>query len=1006
MQPRLGAEALPECAAVGPNYLEARKAAQAAEFSRGARCVERLSSARMKMLRPLVDLLWFGLFSLAFLVGTASAAIETDGALDQAFDAGTFTNGLILAAVLQPDGKLLIGGAFGKVHGVARTGIARLQADGTLDSSFDPGAGPDFGVTGIIVQPDGKIIIFGSFTTVSGISRAASIARLNSDGSLDTAFNPGRVISYDGLDDGSGNATSPGYVNSVVLQPDGKLVVVGNFFYVITAPSTSVARSCVARFNSDGTFDPSYNPGTGVRLLSGSVGLIYAVRQGLGANSGKIIIAGPFDGFDGNTVGGLARLNTDGSFDGTFTPGTGGLFDSNVRGLVVQSDDQLIVFGNFVSFSGGKSTGIVRLDITGVVDGGFSPEAFADYASPSSVYSVAIQPNGKLIVGGSFHSLGGAVANNIVRLETNGARDTSFDSTLGTGPSGFGVDVVLVRPSDGKVFVGGNFSTYGGALRNNIAWANNDGSVDAVFAGLSGAIDAAPRVYALVTQPDGKILVGGAFSSFNGASHYNLVRLNPDLSIDPSFDPTLGTEGSVRTILLQPDGRIVIGGTVNAVNGVPRRRIARLNTDGTLDTSFDPGSGADSTIYALAQDSAGNIYAGGAFQFFNGISRRRVAKLTSTGTVDAAFNPNVSSTVRALAPPDGSGGIVIGGLFSRRIARLSTTTGAIDTGFNVGVNGFNGQVFALLRTPGGQYYAGGSFTTFNGTQRSGVARLNDNGSLDTTFVGPALVGNVNALALQNGKVLMAQDFSAAPSQVVRLTSSGASDSTFTGGIGASISPPTAYPGNLNFPAISTLAIQPDGKLLIGGIFNQYNGTSRACLARLTDSKLNFTAVSRKVHGTSGPAFDVNLPLTGAPGIECRSDGANGNYQVVFNFAGSVTLGNAAVTAGAGTVTGATGSGTSNLTVNLTGVANAQRITLTLSNVSTGISTTDLAVPIGFLVGDTNGNGFVNTGDALETRNRSGQATAATNFRSDVNADGIVNSGDTIVVRSRSGTSLP
>ena len=85
-------------------------------------------------------------------------------------------------------------------------------------------------------------------------------------------------------------------------------------------------------------------------------------------------------------------------------------------------------------------------------------------------------------------------------------------------------------------------------------------------------------------------------------------------------------------------------------------------------------------------------------------------------------------------------------------------------------------------------------------------------------------------------------------------------------------------------------LQPDGKLLIGGIFNQYNGTSRVCLARLTDSKLNFTAVSRKIHGAGGPAFDINLPLTGAPGIECRSGGANGDYQVVFNFAGAVILG--------------------------------------------------------------------------------------------------------------------
>ncbi|MDQ6764483.1 MAG: multicopper oxidase domain-containing protein, partial [Verrucomicrobiota bacterium] len=163
-------------------------------------------------------------------------------------------------------------------------------------------------------------------------------------------------------------------------------------------------------------------------------------------------------------------------------------------------------------------------------------------------------------------------------------------------------------------------------------------------------------------------------------------------------------------------------------------------------------------------------------------------------------------------------------------------------------------------------------------------------------------------------------------------------------------------------------------------------------------------VSRKMHG--GTPFDINLPLSGSPGIECRSGGATGDYQVVFTFPGAVAFNGAAVSAGTGTVNSTSGSGSTSVTVNLTGVANAQTATVKLLGVNNGTSSNDVSVQIGVLIGDTNWDGFVNAGDALQTRNRAGQAVDATNFRSDVNEDGFVNSGDTTIVRSRSGTFLP
>jgi hypothetical protein len=128
-----------------------------------------------------------------------------------------------------------------------------------------------------------------------------------------------------------------------------------------------------------------------------------------------------------------------------------------------------------------------------------------------------------------------------------------------------------------------------------------------------------------------------------------------------------------------------------------------------------------------------------------------------------------------------------------------------------------------------------------------------------------------------------------------------------------------------------------------------------------------------------------------------------DYQVVFIFANPVTFNSAAVTAGVGTASGSSGSGTTTVTVNLTGVTNEQRITVTLLGVNGG---GNIDAQMGLLVGDTNGDGFVNSGDSQQTKNRSGLETDATNFRSDVNVDGFINSGDSFIVKSRSGTFLP
>ena len=161
-------------------------------------------------------------------------------------------------------------------------------------------------------------------------------------------------------------------------------------------------------------------------------------------------------------------------------------------------------------------------------------------------------------------------------------------------------------------------------------------------------------------------------------------------------------------------------------------------------------------------------------------------------------------------------------------------------------------------------------------------------------------------------------------------------------------------------------------------------------------------VSRKVHGSAG-TFDIDLAL----GDECRSGGATDDYQLVFAFPRSVTFNSASVTAGTGTVSGTSGNGTANITVNLTGVTNAQTITLTLSGVNDGTGTGgDISVQMGVLVGDVNGNAVVNASDVSLTKSQVGVPVSSSNFREDVNANGTISATDVALVKAKVGAALP
>lgn len=314
----------------------------------------------------------------------------------------------------------------------------------------------------------------------------------------------------------------------------------------------------------------------------------------------------------------------------------------------------------------------------------------------------------------------------------------SQDATFGIGTGANNRIFALAAQQDGKHIVGGSFTSWNGTALNRLTRINRNGTRDASFSIGTGPNS---QVTAIAVASDGKILIGGAFSAYNTALSNRLARLNVNGGLDNTFNMGSGfAGGSVNSIAIQSDGRIVVVGTFTSFNGTGCGRIVRLNTDGSLDATFNVGAGANGDIYSLALDASGKALIAGSFTAVGGVARPGLARLNTGGTLDTSFNPGVgpNGAVYCVAHQR-DGKILVGGLFTSfngstpaaRIARLNRD-GTFDSSFSIGT-GFNSWVYTIVLQGDGKLLVGGDFTTFNGNSRGRLVRLNTNGSLDTGF---------------------------------------------------------------------------------------------------------------------------------------------------------------------------------------------------------------------------------------------------------------------------------
>jgi uncharacterized delta-60 repeat protein len=375
--------------------------------------------------------------------------------------------------------------------------------------------------------------------------------------------------------------------------------------------------------------------------------------------------------------------------------------------------------GALLGVPGTNIVTIVNDDLgAGSLDLGFDPERGAD----GPVRSVRVQKDGRILIGGDFMNYNRIARPRVARLHLNGTLDSTL--TQAQGPNN-PVTVILPQ-SNGQLLVAGDFNSFGEVLRNRVARLNADGSIDSGFnlpLGLNALVQSA------VLQPDGKMVLGGFFDRASAAGRNRIARLQANGNLDVTFDPGEGANQAVYAVAVQEDGKIVLGGAFTAMNNAPRGGVARLHANGAVDAGFMPGTGANGPIYAVLVQEDGRIVVAGNFTMFNGVSRNRIARLHPNGTLENGFNPEMgmNNSIYALGLQS-DGKIFIGGDFTlvngvprNRIARLNAN-GSLDSTFDPGA-GANSSVFSIAVQPDGNVLVAGQFSQMDGVSRNGVARL-------------------------------------------------------------------------------------------------------------------------------------------------------------------------------------------------------------------------------------------------------------------------------------------
>lgn len=377
--------------------------------------------------------------------GSATAVLAANSvALADTSDLGP--NGTVTSAVVQDDGKIVLGGFFTSYNGTPAQYLVRLNADGSVDDTFAVGVGPDAGVQSLALQSDGKIIVGGDFTNF-GVTAAAKMARLNSDGSLDTTF-----------DVGTGPQNAP---TTLLALASGDVLVGGTF-----SSFDGFAQDAIVLLDNTGTVDTTYT------VTPDTYGHVFVLERLV---DGKILVAGNFSGFGGVPTEDIALLNADLTVDGTFARGDD-YYNHSIRDVSVQSDGKIVVSGTGLypldetQVDWDNRAFVERLSSSGSVDSSFA-KALSNFMGGART-AMALLGDGSLLFGGDFSAINDSAVNPLVILTTSGSLEQSLP---------LDASVHNLFAYDDGILVVGSFTTYGSFARPGIMELNADGTLDMYF---------------------------------------------------------------------------------------------------------------------------------------------------------------------------------------------------------------------------------------------------------------------------------------------------------------------------------------------------------------------------------------------------------------------------------------------------------------------------------------------------------------------------------------------
>ena len=703
-----------------------------------------------------------------------------------------------------------------------------------IDKDFNPVLSSAGSITGIVPLSSNKILVYGSFTTING-TPCKNIACLNADGSVDTGFQVSGDISV-------------GAIYAAARQADGKILIGGNLMYY----SASRIQSYLFRLNHDGSRDSAFDAGgTNLTPPYEPYGINNVVRAICVDGNGKIIVGGDFS----KPTSHIARLNADGSADNTFDPGEGP--DGAVTHIAMQSTGHIIAGGSFALVNGTAKSGIVRLNANGSLDSA----AFGTGVSGGSLMALAVQPDNRVLIGGSFDYASGVLASIMARFSTSGELDTAFNPFV----RGHLHEVTSLTASADYIFVGG----WDPVMYFEGQPTDRKASIYVLQAGTGGYHAAfefwgKPKgksdLWALGIRTDGSLVAGGNFiQRDDGNDHQEyypglcLLRI-PFQSLDQAFKPIVGGQADIRTIGLQADGKIIIGGTFYRINGNVQWGLGRLNHDGTFDATLPSPGTLAGRVGALLSPKNGRIPVAGAFSFVEDgyiVSRNQLVLLNETGA--EMFSAYLNAGNEMAWYPGNK--VVVATQWSPGIRRFNDDLSE-DANFQPGTGVSNAQqpdlefdrANAVAVQPDGKILLAGSFSSFSGLAADDIIRLNADGSRDNTFTSPGFTvfnfrHEIFSIAIQpDGKILPAGRFSTVGGvlcpTVTRLNPDGTRDETFNS--------PFA---NSGATAYST-RIQADGKILVGGSMQIVEGNKNYnSLIRMNPNGSRDTSFNASLTGT-------------------------------------------------------------------------------------------------------------------------------------------------------------